>query len=376
MQKCLNGQDDQRCRNDWQLLNGPHWSEFSETLRTPATVKNLKYSLIQFLSDPLIKMSAEDFIILGKNNPSATQELIKNYILHHKKAVIERKLAAGTLVCRTKAAEQFLVMNDILAINWKKLSKITPSRRKSANDRAPTLEEIQKVDRFGDARFKFVLSAMVSGGFRLGGWTGLQVKDFEKIEKDGQIVAAKLTLYRGTDEQYFTFVSPECWNRFQDYVDLRRKAGENVTGDSPAVRNQFGLIGCFKRDVNNVKSLSIIGISASFSSAWRTAGYRLEGKGQKEVKLIHSFRKYYKTRAEQTMKPINVEILMGHATGVSDSYYRPLEADLLSDYLKAVKDLCIEPVNRAGEAASQIELEELRQMIKNLTNRINNISQV
>jgi hypothetical protein len=41
------------------------------------------------------------------------------------------------------------------------------------------------------------------------------------------------------------------------------------------------------------------------------------------------------------MKPINVEVLMSHSTGVSDSYYRPLEKELLEDYLKAVDLLTI-----------------------------------
>ncbi len=41
------------------------------------------------------------------------------------------------------------------------------------------------------------------------------------------------------------------------------------------------------------------------------------------------------------MRPINVDMLMGHSTGISDSYYRPPEKDLLEDYLKAVPDLTI-----------------------------------
>ena len=36
------------------------------------------------------------------------------------------------------------------------------------------------------------------------------------------------------------------------------------------------------------------------------------------------------------MKPINVEMLLSHSTGVSDSYYRPTEKDLFDDYLKAI----------------------------------------
>ncbi len=35
------------------------------------------------------------------------------------------------------------------------------------------------------------------------------------------------------------------------------------------------------------------------------------------------------------MKTINIETLMGHSLGTSDSYYRITEQDLLKDYLKA-----------------------------------------
>jgi hypothetical protein len=33
------------------------------------------------------------------------------------------------------------------------------------------------------------------------------------------------------------------------------------------------------------------------------------------------------------MKPVNVETLLNHSTGISDSYYRPRESELLSEYL-------------------------------------------
>ena len=40
-------------------------------------------------------------------------------------------------------------------------------------------------------------------------------------------------------------------------------------------------------------------------------------------------------------KPINIEILKGHQIGISDSYYRAIEAKLLEDYLKAFDFLTI-----------------------------------
>ena len=45
------------------------------------------------------------------------------------------------------------------------------------------------------------------------------------------------------------------------------------------------------------------------------------------------------------MKSINIEILMGHSLGISDSYYRIPEMELLEDYLKAVDHLTINENN-------------------------------
>jgi hypothetical protein len=41
------------------------------------------------------------------------------------------------------------------------------------------------------------------------------------------------------------------------------------------------------------------------------------------------------------MKPINIEKLMNHSIGVSNSYYRATENEILEDYLKAVDQLII-----------------------------------
>jgi phosphoketolase len=41
------------------------------------------------------------------------------------------------------------------------------------------------------------------------------------------------------------------------------------------------------------------------------------------------------------MKPVNVETLLSHNIGISNSYYRPTENELLEDYLKSVDMLTI-----------------------------------
>jgi hypothetical protein len=61
-----------------------------------------------------------------------------------------------------------------------------------------------------------------------------------------------------------------------------------------------------------------------------------EGKRRHEFQADHGFRKWFKTKCESAgMRSINIEILMGHSLGLSDSYYRPTEEEILNDYLKA-----------------------------------------
>ena len=50
-----------------------------------------------------------------------------------------------------------------------------------------------------------------------------------------------------------------------------------------------------------------------------------KGVRRHEWKAAHGFRKYYKSHAEQVMKPINVEITMGQDIGLSESYYKPTQ---------------------------------------------------
>ena len=49
---------------------------------------------------------------------------------------------------------------------------------------------------------------MTSSGIRLGAWDYLKWGDIRPIEKEGKgIVAAKMIVYAGEDEEYYTFIS-------------------------------------------------------------------------------------------------------------------------------------------------------------------------
>ena len=87
-----------------------------------------------------------------------------------------------------------------------KITRGLPKIRRHADDRAPTIEEIQQLCNYPDRRIKGIVYTMASAGIRLGAWDYLRWKDFQPIEHQGKIVAAKIIVYAGDDEQYFSFV--------------------------------------------------------------------------------------------------------------------------------------------------------------------------
>ena len=60
-----------------------------------------------------------------------------------------KEITAGTMKNRYQAVKLFCEMVDI-PMHWKKISKGIPKVRKFADDRAPTIEEIQKITEYPD----------------------------------------------------------------------------------------------------------------------------------------------------------------------------------------------------------------------------------
>jgi integrase len=271
-------------------------------------------------------------------------------------------------------------MNDVTGINWRKISRMMPTARRYALDRAPTIQEMRFMVANSDLRFQAVLLTMASSGIRIGAWDYLNWGHVEPLyEQDNKLVAAKLTVYAGEPEEYVTFITPEAYQRLTEYVKFREEHGEKVTKESPLARDKWQTTGTrgrpFKGEISQPLRLKSPGVKRLFEDMMWTLGLRKEKKRRNEFS-IHSIRKFFKTRAEQVMKPINVETLMGHSTGISDSYYRPTEKELLEDYLTAVPVLTVseaEEVRRVSQLSrEQLEgrLYQLEELVSRLTTSI------
>lgn len=291
-----------------------------------------------------------------------TNELLK--FLHYQKDRVARKeIEEATVSNYFKAIKLFCEMNNIISINWKLLARSMPKGRHSSNDRPPSRDEINKLIDYPDRRIKPIILVMISSGIRVGAWDDLKWKHVIPIEKDGTLLAAKLLIYAGENEEYFTFMTPQAYNALVEWMDFRASYGEKITGESWLMRNMWRIVsmnygaklGLAKEPIQ----LKSSGIRVLIDRALHIQGIReplRTGEKRHEFKTVHGFRKFFKTQAEQVMKSINVEICMGHSIGVSKSYYKPSEKDVLDDYLKAIDLLSVGTQNNTLKQKDVMEL--------------------
>ncbi|MGE5862432.1 MAG: hypothetical protein ACM31H_01560 [Nitrososphaerales archaeon] len=239
-------------------------------------------------------------------------------------------------------------MSDI-SIPWKKITRGLPNARQSANDRASTTDEIRKLLEYPDRRIKPIVYTMISSGIRLGAWDYLKWKHIVPIkDKKRNVIAAKITVYASEIDEYYSFITGEAYNSLLDWIKFREEYGEKITGDSWLMRDiwqttnvnygaKWGLATCPKK----LNSYAIKRILERGLWSQRLRKTLEKGEKRHEYKAAHGFRKFYKTRTEQVMRPLNVEITLGHNIGLSGSYYKPTENEILQDYLKAIDLLTI-----------------------------------
>ena len=323
------------------VLAGDSFMNLLDAVKSKAS--RLTYKRALRLYCEFTRMDTDKLIeIANKNLPRATEQ-VKTYMRHLKDRVeVKKDLQPASVALYFRTVKLFYSMNDIV-MNWAKLSKMIPEQT-TLEDRAYTKEEINKMLKLADIREKVIVLLLVTAGLRVGALPDLQVKHLSPIysKKGNKIIAGILTVYANTPDEYFTFITPECYGTIQQYLEYRKRNHEKVQEDAPLIRNKIRQgVPTNSSSQRNPNNLSV---SAILMAMWRLlikSGVRvLRDTKRYDVKMDHGFRKFFNTMCQKSKVDImHKEMLMGHSIGLDDSYYRPEPDDLLPDYVKVIPSL-------------------------------------
>jgi hypothetical protein len=299
------------------------------------------------------------------DNRRLLESELMRYISFQESRIARKEISSGTLRNYIKAIKLFFTMNDIL-VNWDKIKMGMPTVNQTSDDRVPEIAEIKALLDYNDIRIKPIVLTMLSSGIRVGAWDWLKWKHIVSIEKEGTIVAAKIIVYAGEPEQYFSFITSECYNALKTYMDFRALHGEKINGESWLIRDQWQKLS--KNHGHRIgladlpKRLNAEGIRRLIYDAWKIKGvFSIHDSNAQDknhpFKSSHGFRKYFHSQCEMVIKSEDVEILMGHGSskrGLKANYYRPKENYLLEQYLKVSDQLTINEENKLKKQVKEL----------------------
>ncbi|MDN5848007.1 MAG: hypothetical protein L0H53_17235, partial [Candidatus Nitrosocosmicus sp.] len=343
------------------------WSLYLFAMKSPVTRQKYQKRLEKFFDflkseGNTIEEKSKYFVKISKEKGDVwTFNVVLKFMQILLQRFNEKEITGSTIRNYLKSIKLFLEIADI-QISWKKISRGLPRARNYSNDRIPTTEEIKILLAYPDRRLKAILYTMSSSGIRLGAWDYLKWGHIRPVKNIGEIVAAKIIVYEGEEDEYFSFISKEAYEALNDWMTFREISGESIDSNSWLMRDLWDtqdIQGKGKGLVSRPNKLTSIGIKKLVNRAIWAQGLRKKlenGKKRHPWQAIHCFRKWYKTRCEMGgMKPINVEMLLSHSIGISNSYYKPTENELLEDYLKVSKNLIIQENNNNDDLKREID---------------------
>jgi integrase len=278
--------------------------------------------------------------------PKKLEGLIRDYVIYLRE---DRKVSPASISVYSSAIAHFYEMNDI-TINWKRLKKFKGRLRRVVEDVPYIRNQIKALlDRAG-LRDRCMILMMASAGLRRGALTGLRLADLQKIEKYNLY---RIIVYKREQEQYTTYCTPECTKLIDQYLKWRQRLGEKLQPDTILFRTEFDTT-C-NMIVSKPKPLKPDTIGRAINILLDKTGIRSRTQGWKMTTLMecHGFRKFFKTTCINAgMNPLYSEYLMGHRSGLTKSYFKPTDTELLEGndkalgYVAAISDLTINEEHR------------------------------
>lgn len=332
----------------------------TDGLKSSDTKRTYRHAFKHFIQ---IVVKNDDLQALIDTKPSVIESKIISHIEYLKEV---KKLKYWSIQVYCAAIFHFFEMNDIV-LNTKKIKRFLPDDEGHyADDRPYSVSEIQQILDKCDVRSRVIILLMTSTGMRVGAIPGLRISSIKKMDEFGLYL---IWVYDSSKrDRYYTFCSPECAHAIDNYLQFRKRCGEDLNEKSPLLRSKVTLDNPFTAKIG--KPVTVRAVQLIIEGLLKQAGLNSSGG---KVMRTHGFRKFYANQCSRAHIDYPTrEYLIGHKLpGQESSYNRLTEEDRLNEYAKAIPYLTIFESkeglqNRVNELESERsqEIDGLKQRLE------------
>ena len=289
--------------------------------------------------------------------------------------------------------QKLLDMSNVI-VSWKRIRATIPKSDEVDNTREYTYEEIQKMLLHCKIEDRVLILLASSSGIRAGAFN-LKWKHFvpiyeyenhylweendvtESVTKNGKIICAMIRIYADSQDEYFAFITPECWNSIQAYRELWIKE----TREEPKEEDPF-----FRKKGTYHIPLSDMGIRKRLERILEEAGIRKplsKDKRRHNVPAFNGFRRFYNKASKKSISKnstlaslILKENMMGHSglIKLDKNYFKANVTELIDEYIQTVPFLTISNEERVKAENMKLRSERDRyadsDVIKDMQRRL------
>jgi integrase/recombinase XerD len=326
---------------------------FENSIKSEGTKKTYKHALTKFKEYYKIR-DFDSLLIIPEDK---IQIMLEDYLFYLKK-----RISPNSIPTIMAGIELFFLMNR-KTINTKILHKMYPPRIKISGNKAWTTNNVSKILQFANSkRSRALVHFVASTGARIGAIEDLQLCHLVDMPDDCKAI----TLYEGTNEEHISFLTPEASNALLEYLEERRRDGENLLPQNPVFRSTYRV------GIQKIKPMSRIAAIGIMSRAIKNAGlYRNKIGNRYEIQADHGLRKRFATilKFRSDISYSVTERLLGHKQNLDISYFRGTKEELFREFQKVIRDLTVDSSERdkikiAELQAKLSEKEKLEDEIK------------
>ena len=168
---------------------------FHSSIKSEST----RFNYMQFLDEFKNHFIIKSYDKLVQIEPKKIQEMLETYLMYQN----EQKYSLSYLNSKLSALKLFFAMNDVVALNWLKLRKMLPEKKKLTGEKPYQTKDIQiMLKSIPTLKFRCIVHFLAASGVRIGALEELKLKHIQDMPNGCKSVL----VYDDNKAEYHTFI--------------------------------------------------------------------------------------------------------------------------------------------------------------------------